>query len=267
MSDGQWLLPASQIREYWEQQRKLARELEGDEDISSKWKADIEDGIIAVHGNVKPLLGSDHWIPISQMNGDIHRYLDFDPPEGGNAGQVIEVDPEGCTHRVLAVSLADFLEAYADDLEAGHYAVVDDVIERIKGPPAADTMSWGVPEYLRDITYDMYSDEEAANAEEASRPPAALRAGEETVLAGRMNTLASGSSGLIFVLTTSSGSRYWIRADPERTRGYGAIAVLQGARVRIRRVASGPRGQRLQILGLTRPRLLAVEYEMLRYDD
>ncbi len=58
---------------------------------------------------VRPLIANRMWLPIAENNGDVTRYIDFDPAPGGHLGQVIEVDPEATTWRVLAPSFGTYL--------------------------------------------------------------------------------------------------------------------------------------------------------------
>lgn len=113
------------------------------------WKDRIKSSVIFVKGAVKPLLRHPKWLPFTCMNGDVFRYLDFDPAPGGTEGQVIEVDPEGCSYQVLANSLDDALKMYANQLESGKYKVEEDgYIELIDHE---DTMEWGIPKWLSEI--------------------------------------------------------------------------------------------------------------------
>ena len=111
------------------------------------WKDRISDHVIFVKGSVKPLMLHPKWLPFTSMNGDVIRYFDFDPAPGGAAGQIIEVDPEGCSYQVLADSLGAFLADYADELESGAYSVSEDgFIESYVEP---DPFEWGMPGWLK----------------------------------------------------------------------------------------------------------------------
>ena len=88
--------------------------------------------------------------PITSMNGDVCRYLDFDPAEGGETGQVIEVDAECCTHQVLASSFEEFLAGYAQQLRTGLYEVDDEGY--IESESEEDVLGWGVPTWLSRVT-------------------------------------------------------------------------------------------------------------------
>lgn len=90
----------------------------------------IADGIIFVEGPVKPVMYSPDWIPVMDFNADVFWALDFEPAQGGADGQLIEVDWEATSWRVVARSFADFLAGYVQNLEAGEYRLVDGVPTR-----------------------------------------------------------------------------------------------------------------------------------------
>lgn len=50
----------------------------------------------------------------------------MNPEEGGVSGQVIAVDWEGCSWKVIADSFRSFIRDYAQELENGAYRVVDE---------------------------------------------------------------------------------------------------------------------------------------------
>ncbi len=58
---------------------------------------------------VKPRVANRKWLPFADSNGDVTVYVDFDPKIGGQIGQIIEVDPEGMSWRVLAASFDEYL--------------------------------------------------------------------------------------------------------------------------------------------------------------
>lgn len=58
---------------------------------------------------VKPVVANRKWLPFADSNCDVTRYIDFDPAPGGCLGQVIEVDPEATSWRVLAPSFDAYL--------------------------------------------------------------------------------------------------------------------------------------------------------------
>jgi cell wall assembly regulator SMI1 len=149
LADGYWLMPLEQAYETWKQLKDLAAELFGTEDNHTQWRSQVEGGIIFIKGAVKPLIGSPKWFPIANMNGDIIRFLDFDPPDGGTVGQVIEIDAEACQFQVIASSFLEYLEQYTADLESGLYAIKDGYLQSRDRLSFEDLQSWGVPEYLK----------------------------------------------------------------------------------------------------------------------
>src|SRR5262249_2558784 len=66
------------------------------------------------------------WIPFTHDSGSNYQCLDLDPLPGGNVGQVIDFDHEEGAARVLAPSFRAYLEAFADDLEAGRFKTNSD---------------------------------------------------------------------------------------------------------------------------------------------
>jgi cell wall assembly regulator SMI1 len=149
LADGFWLMPLDQAYETWKQLKDIAAELFGTEDNPTQWRSQVEDGIIFIKGAVKPLIGSPKWFPIANMNGDIIRFLDFDPPDSGTVGQVIEIDAEACQFQVIATSFLEYLEQYAADLEAGLYAIEDGCLQSRDRLSFEDLQNWGVPKYLK----------------------------------------------------------------------------------------------------------------------
>jgi cell wall assembly regulator SMI1 len=109
------------------------------------WKDRIKSNVLFVKGAVKPLMLHPKWLPITCMNGDVFRYLDFDPAPSGISGQVIEVNPEGCRYQVLASSFEDLLDKYLSQLLSGAFEIVDDGYIMTK---EENEMHWGIPEWL-----------------------------------------------------------------------------------------------------------------------
>jgi cell wall assembly regulator SMI1 len=70
----------------------------------------------------------ENWLPISTSHSKAIRFLDFNPPQGGNVGQVVQVDFNQQTYDVLADSFVDYIEMYAMDLGVNKYAVIGDDI-------------------------------------------------------------------------------------------------------------------------------------------
>ncbi len=120
---GDWL-GVEQIAEHWRQRQAIAADI-GPDDEERDVDELIREGIIFVEGPVRPVTFDRAWVPFMDRNGDVFWALDFAPAPGGTAGQVIEVDWECCSHKVVASSFDAFLATYADELEAGAYDIVD----------------------------------------------------------------------------------------------------------------------------------------------
>jgi len=120
-----------------------------------EWKELASENLISINGPVKPHESHTNWLPISDQNGDILRYLDFDPAKGGTLGQVIEVDWECFRWQVLAPSFKAFLSKYYDELINGHYEVDEFGGVAKKVEYYADTDLWGVPDWLLTTSEDL----------------------------------------------------------------------------------------------------------------
>lgn len=255
---GSWdaFLPLPQVATYWRLYVDLARQLGGQEDTPDHWRRQIEGGIISVKGPVKPLIGSPRWIPITSMNGDVIRFLDFDPAPGGHPGQVIEVTPEGCMHQVVASSFVELLEQHADALERGDFVGVDGDVTRVH-ETQDDPADWGLPEYLSKVEMERFLPGTAGPDPDVG----ALTEGEQVVIVGRMGGLTGGPE-ILFTLIAEQGTEYSFLATRRATKGYGAIAVRQYARVTAELFVDQVESLLVQY-GNPRPRLLARKYEML----
>jgi cell wall assembly regulator SMI1 len=116
-------LSTSQIAVEWAQRQNAAEQ--GDP-YEERWTSElVRDGIISVSGPVVPMMYCNSWLPIMECNGDIFWALDFSPAEGGVAEQLIEVDWEGCSWKVIASSFEEFMGGYVGDLESGRYRIED----------------------------------------------------------------------------------------------------------------------------------------------
>ena len=116
-------LPATRIADEWRQRQEIAGQIDLDDDMDPEELA--REGIISVSGPVNAVMFDRAWIPIMDCNGDVFWALDFNPANGGVAGQVIEVDWECCSWTVIAKSFQELLESYVDELEAGAFQVKD----------------------------------------------------------------------------------------------------------------------------------------------
>jgi cell wall assembly regulator SMI1 len=116
-------LSTSRIVDEWKQRQQFG----DNEDLEDNADELIEDNIITLIGPVKPKMFLAEWLPILECNGDVFWAIDFSPADGGTIGQVIEVDWESCSWKVVANSFVELLESYVVDLEAGRYVVRDGV--------------------------------------------------------------------------------------------------------------------------------------------
>ncbi|MFI6262751.1 SMI1/KNR4 family protein [Micromonospora sp. NPDC051006] len=121
------------------------------------WAYLVDRNMIQVSGPVRPTLNGADRVFVGTMNGDVHWFLDLDPPPGGTPGQVVRVDPEGTTWHVLAPSWRQLLVRYAEDLELFATAPDDSGLEIDQ--EAGPACEWGAtadspgirPAWLRDV--------------------------------------------------------------------------------------------------------------------
>ena len=116
-------LGTDRILEIWKQRLEIAQDL-SDEDMPDPDEL-IRDGIIQVEGPVRPEMYLAEWIPIMECNGDVFWALDMNPAEDGEPGQVIEVDWEGCSWKVVSDSFESFMRDYIVRLESGTYRIIE----------------------------------------------------------------------------------------------------------------------------------------------
>lgn len=96
----------------------------------------LENDIITVEGPVRPLTFSPDWLPIMNCNGDVFWALDFVSDEGGNKGQVIQVDLECCSWAVVAPDFGTFFQNYVSSLENGDYEIQEGLATKEPVNPA-----------------------------------------------------------------------------------------------------------------------------------
>ena len=147
--DGNLMLSCDEIVNQFELDKKITQSIYNPEmETLSFWKDRVHNKIIFVKGSVKPMTSHQKWLPFTCMNGDVYRYLDFDPAPGGKMGQVIEVDPESCSYHVIADSIEEFLENYAVQLENGEFSAGDDGY--VEANNHSNEMNWGIPQWLKE---------------------------------------------------------------------------------------------------------------------
>lgn len=114
----------------------LRIDIQDDKFDESEIAEQLENDIITVDGPVRPLTFSPDWLPIMNCNGDVFWALDFAPGEGGNKGQVIQVDLECCYWAVVAPDFGTFLQHYVSGLENGDYEVQEGLATKEPIDPA-----------------------------------------------------------------------------------------------------------------------------------
>ncbi len=110
-------LSTLRIAEEWRQRQQFGEDLEEDPDEL------IRQDVITVDGAVQPRMFLKSWVPFLECNGDVFWAMDFSPAAGGKRGQIIEVDWESCSWKVVADSFVEFFEGYVEALEKGKYSI------------------------------------------------------------------------------------------------------------------------------------------------
>ncbi len=146
--DGHEFLTCEQIIEQYRFDQELGIISGNDLQQYLEWKEMATENYIDISGPVKPHESCSNWLPISNQNGDVLRYLDFDPAEGGTLGQVIEVDPECRRWEVLAPSFEAFLSTFHDELVNGYFEVNEEGGIDKKEECYQNYDSWPVPDWL-----------------------------------------------------------------------------------------------------------------------
>ncbi|MDJ0916827.1 MAG: SMI1/KNR4 family protein [Woeseiaceae bacterium] len=214
--EGHWFFPLDEALNHFNTIKGFADEKPLDDFV--RWREAIEDSVISVVGPVKPHPFSVQWIPLSSSNGDVHRYIDLDPAPGGAVGQVIEVYPEACSHRVLASSLPEFLDDFVSRLKADRFFVEYDCLT----PREEHSEAIGVlPDYLKSAST-------APPAAQSVAPP-----GADTIV-GDMGSLGGTDDDVFFKLHSDDGAEYACVATRQDTAGFSNIGVGQRARVSLR---------------------------------
>ena len=250
--DGHRFLPLQQLAELAQMARTHA--IPADELSLSAWKQGIEAGLISVHGPVKPLAGSPDWIPFTSMNGDITRYLDFDPAPGGTPGQIIETDPEAGVYCVLAPSLEEFLANYVAGLQSGRFRVEDQAIIDTR---LEDSQHWAMPAYLAGVELPV------VDPADNPAPGEAPTNGVPRALVGRVAGLIGTGHDTRVQFILADGREYTIHATAAATRGFSAIAVDQYARITAVRGSEARVGADFAHLVSEPPELLAERFERI----
>ncbi len=216
--------------ESWQWRRDNATPRENDlSENGPVWHQWVAEERVWVEGPIKLGINSELRIPFMSSNGNIDLYLDFDPAPGGVKGQVISIDPEGCTWLVLAPSFEQWLETFVTQLEQGHFQVGEYGLEWIDKSKSGN-QPMIMPEYLRDIRIEPYR--------AAPIAPAALEAltlDRQLEVTGRMRSIMGiGSDIIIFDFEIDGISqRQKIGAYAAQTYGFGTIQCGEYAHMRL----------------------------------
>jgi cell wall assembly regulator SMI1 len=146
LGNGNAILSCENIIQYYQEDAEHSDYADDEMNTLEFWQDRVANGIIRIKGSVKPLITyHTKWIPFTCCNGDVFRYFDFDPAEGGIMGQIIEVDPENCSYKVIATNLTELLTIYLDELNQNLFEAEDGL--SIQAIPTG-TELWPIPEWL-----------------------------------------------------------------------------------------------------------------------
>jgi cell wall assembly regulator SMI1 len=256
--NGQRFLPVQAILATWKGLKKSHGKRQNLEDSGAYWRALVDDRIISIEGPVKPLFGSDRWIPISMDSDNTTHFLDYDPPHGGTPGQVIAANPDKGMYRLLAPSFIHYMEKYAMDLAVNKYTLNGDLIVLATKQDRRANKN-PVPEYLKKVAYQYYNPKETSDHPQVAN----LDVGEQVVIVGEMTSLM-GEDEVLFSLQTEQGKEYTFIAKPAFTKGHGTIAIDQYARVKARKFYGEIQSHFIEHGLAKKPDFVAMEYTMLR---
>jgi cell wall assembly regulator SMI1 len=118
---GEWqLLSLKNMVSQWKIMKKLVDD------------GKFEDAIAKPIGSVRADWYNPKWIPVAYNGaGDFH-CLDLDPPPRGHVGQIISFWHMDEKRQMLAKNFSEWLETFANDLEAGKYKFQDGRLELVK---------------------------------------------------------------------------------------------------------------------------------------
>lgn len=131
-SDYGRLLSAKEVAMSWKRLRSIAKEMYRDyPELAEAESERGDDDDLRVSG----AMFESGWIPFIEWNGAFLA-IDLSPTEQGLRGQIIEIGWAGSKSKVIAPSLKEFIERYAEDLEAGRYKYRIDGIPTEHDPDA-----------------------------------------------------------------------------------------------------------------------------------
>ncbi len=112
--DGEELLCIKRIMEEWEVWKELDDKGVFDDSVSDADKGVREDW------------WNPFWIPITYDGSGNHYCLDLSPDEGGKKGQIIRIWHDSAERELIADSLEEWMNDYADELEEGSFVYSDE---------------------------------------------------------------------------------------------------------------------------------------------
>lgn len=115
-------LSTSRIADEWKRRLEVLEDL-GEEELDVEEL--IAQGVMEVEGAVRPVMFDESWIPFMDSNGDVFWAVDNAPAASGTVGQIIRVDWESVSYKVISASFAEFLESYIIELESGVYRLIN----------------------------------------------------------------------------------------------------------------------------------------------
>jgi len=112
--DGRELLSLERIKDEWDVWKEL---LDG---------GDFEDVESEPEAGIRKDWWNEKWIPLTYDGSGNHDCLDLAPDNSGTSGQIISFWHDDPDRNIVANSFREWLENYADDLEAGLYVYSDE---------------------------------------------------------------------------------------------------------------------------------------------
>jgi cell wall assembly regulator SMI1 len=228
----------------------------------------------------------EKWLPISMSETKSVRILDFNPPQGGRIGQVVEVTPNKMIYRVLAPSLMDYLEQYAIDLAVNKYTVKGDyIVQKTSNPRTAPASPQATPSRSQPSKARVHPIKTPGSpvkepptleptkarvkpikpvAKPMQEPPARepMQSGERVIIVGEMTSLM-GKDAVLFSVEAENGKEYTFLAKSTFTKGFGSIAIDQTARILAKPFKGEIKSHFIEQGLANRPDFVALEYTML----
>lgn len=165
--DDEDCLPSQPSFGQWEFWAEMVDEAERGED-GGMLDEFAEESTSSPSDAIRRLHASRAWIPLVEITDSDHIGIDLDPGPNGVVGQVINFGRDEKKRYVLARSWAQFLEDFADELEAGNFTIrlrkivkkskrVEKVFEMKE--PSPGTLHWNLKEWSKaKVAWDLGKD-------------------------------------------------------------------------------------------------------------